>query len=138
MRVTRMLILLGVAGCASAPGSIARREFNATLSGRGETPNARASVQAVALSGRTDVAINLAGGAAGGTHPWHIHSGTCETGGPIVGGAAAYPPLRPDARGTTSGRAVLDMELSAGQSYHVNVHRAPDDMGTIISCGDLQ
>jgi Cu-Zn family superoxide dismutase len=82
--------------------------------------------------------VNLTGGTAGATHPWHIHDGTCATGGPIVGMASAYPPLRPGQDGRAAAEAHLsNVELNEAKQYHVNVHASPTEMGTIIGCGDL-
>lgn len=136
MRAMLILSMVALAGCASTVET-PRRDYRATVTGRGDTPNARAAVHAVSLDGRTDVEINFAGGTSGATHPWHIHSGTCATGGGVVGGGQSYTPLRPDASGNATSQAVLPTELTAGESYHVNVHRSPQAMGEIISCGDL-
>lgn len=132
------LAALGFAACATPPAPAPPTDWRATLSGRGDSPNARASVHAVSVAGQTAVGINFAGGEPGSTHPWHIHSGTCETGGGIVGDAQAYPPLRPGANGNAAATARIDVELTPGQRYHVNVHRSPSDLSTVISCGDLR
>jgi hypothetical protein len=139
MRI-RALSLAGtlalVAACATPP-LIAPREWNATLQTRGEG-QARATVRAVSGGATTAVAINLAGGEPAGTHPWHIHSGTCATGGPIVGDADRYPPLRPTGAGTAASTATVNAVLVPEQQYHVNVHRSPAALNQVIACGDLQ
>lgn len=143
MRVVLMstLATLTLAACATSPASTpttARHDLRATLSGRGNFTNARASAHAVTVAGETSVGINFAGGESGATHPWHVHTGTCGSGGGVVGSGQAYPALRPNASGNASATARLTVPLQRGQSYHVNVHRSPSDMGTIISCGDLR
>jgi hypothetical protein len=70
-------------------------------------------------------------------HPWHIHSGTCGSGGPVVGDMNAYPPLRiADQRATAS--ASVTVPLRSGQPYHVNVHRSAQEMNVIVACGELR
>lgn len=133
----RVLIAsLLVSACASTPAA-APRQWDATVRGNPGTENVRASVRANSGSGQTAVSINLAGGSSGGSHPWHVHVGTCASRGAIVGVAAAYPVLLPDGAGNATAIARLAVELAPGQSYNVNVHESPQNMGKIISCGNL-
>jgi hypothetical protein len=135
---TLFLLVAGaaLAACATVP-LFEPREWNATVQPRGEE-QARASVRAVTTVNSTVAAINLAGGQPGATHPWHIHSGSCASGGPIVGDAGRYPPLRPGSGGTAAATATINVVLVPGQAYHVNVHRSPEQLAEIIACGDLQ
>lgn len=87
--------------------------------------------------GGTRVNATLSEGSLGSRHPWHVHAGTCASGGPVVGEAAAYPLLEPNARGDASASATLEVELVSGDEYHVNVHASPEDLGTFVGCGDL-
>jgi hypothetical protein len=98
----------------------------------------RANVHATSVTGLTSSAINLIGGDSGGTHPWHIHEGTCATGGPIVGDPGAYPPLRPGQAGAATANARVRVQLVPGRDYHINVHRSPQALDQIIGCGDLR
>jgi hypothetical protein len=86
----------------------------------------------------TLVTVVLTGLPAGGPYPWHVHEGTCETGGPIVGDPAVYPPLTvgTDGRAEANTR-LINLRLSEARKYHVNVHRSPSDLATIIACGEL-
>jgi hypothetical protein len=139
MRLGATLILASVAvavACATVP-IYEPREWNATLDPRADT-GVRAAVRAATAPGQTAVAINMAGGTAGGTHPWHIHRGTCATGGGIVGDANAYPLLRPSAGGGASATAHIAVQLVPGEDYHVNVHRSPEALNEIIACGNLR
>jgi hypothetical protein len=81
--------------------------------------------------------INIRDAVAGAVHPWHVHVGTCATGGGIAGPASAYSPLNVTSGGNANSSAQLPMTLDPTQSYHVNVHNSPSDMGTIVACGDL-
>jgi hypothetical protein len=100
--------------------------------------NVRANARAASAAGQTAVSINLSGGQSGGTHPWHVHIGTCASGGGIAGDPSAYPPLRPDTNGSASAVAHLTVQLIPGDDYHVNVHRSPEALGEIVGCGDLR
>jgi hypothetical protein len=80
----------------------------------------------------------LTGLPPGGPYPWHVHDGTCETGGPIVGDATAYAPLMVGADGRAEATArLLGLKLNEAKKYHINVHRSPTDLATIIACGEL-
>jgi hypothetical protein len=139
MRPSAALFLgaVGLAGaCATVP-ILEPRDWNATVEPRGGS-DVRANVRAASAPGQTGVAINLAGGEGGGSHPWHIHRGTCATGGAIVGDAGAYPVLRPTSAGAATATAHIRVQLVPGEGYHVNVHRSPQALGQIIGCGDLR
>ncbi len=82
------------------------------------------------------VTVHLTGLQAG-TYPWHVHSGTCDTGGPIVGPADAYPPLTVGTDGEAHVESQIGVETPASGDYHVNVHRSPTDLATIVACGNL-
>jgi hypothetical protein len=139
MRVSSALVVAAVAvaaGCATVP-VFEPREWNAEVQPRDDS-GVRATVRAASGPGQTAVAINLAGGEVGGTHPWHIHRGTCATGGAIVGNPAAYPPLRPTSAGAATATAHIRVQLVPGEDYHVNVHRSPEQLGQILACGNLR
>jgi superoxide dismutase, Cu-Zn family len=122
--------------CATVP-IFEPREWSATVEPRGGS-SVRANVRAGTAPGQTAVAINLAGGETGGAHPWHVHRGTCATGGDIVGDPAAYPILRPTSAGAATATAHIAVQLVPGESYHVNVHRSAQALGEVIGCGDLR
>jgi hypothetical protein len=112
-------------------------EWQANLQGRSGFEGVSGSATAHVRDGRTHVEASVSGAPADGTHPWHIHEGTCASGGGIVGDADAYPPLEIGDDGQASAEADIDVALQDGASYHVNVHASPDDLGTIVACGDL-
>jgi hypothetical protein len=122
--------------CATVP-IFEPRDWSATVESRAGS-DVRATVRAASAPGQTGVAINLAGGQSGATHPWHVHAGTCASGGGIVGDPAAYPALQPNSAGAASATAILRVQLVPGDSYHVNVHRSPQALDEIIGCGDLR
>jgi hypothetical protein len=82
-----------------------------------------------------DIAIR--GDDPGSVRAWHVHFGTCATGGDIVGDPASYRPLLIDGEGVGVTTARVAFELDLLDDYHVNVHFSPDDLPDIIACGDL-
>jgi Cu-Zn family superoxide dismutase len=81
--------------------------------------------------------VTLRGDLSGTPRPWHVHFGTCETGGGIVGDPAAYLPLRAGEGGTATNTAVIRVGLELEAPYHVNVHESAEALEMIIACGDL-
>jgi superoxide dismutase, Cu-Zn family len=79
----------------------------------------------------------IAGDEEGAVRPWHIHFGTCGTGGGIVGADGDYPRLAVGADGTAQVSIQVAQPLSTATSYHVNVHQSESQMEVIIACGDL-
>lgn len=118
----------------SAPGE----DWNATLSGQGGT-TVGGTVEARAGEMGTTATIRLQGASSGARHPWHIHKGTCGSNGPIVGPASAYPVLMvgSDGRATATATVAVNIDVGDDDDYYVNVHASPENLGTIVSCGDL-
>jgi hypothetical protein len=139
MRVSILLLLglpLLVSGCDQANTDDAL-EWQATLTGQQGFEGVSGSSSATSQAGQTAVSVNISGATPGAAHPWHIHSGSCESGGPIVGGAAAYPDLQVGAGGTASANATLSVGLDPTAPYFVNVHLSANDLATIVACGNL-
>ncbi|HEV2148681.1 MAG TPA: hypothetical protein VGR37_14855 [Longimicrobiaceae bacterium] len=110
--------------------------WTATLASQGGSP-VRGTARAVARSGHTVATVALTGARAGAVHPWHIHEGTCGSGGSIVGAGNAYPPLQVASNGAANAEAHLMLTLNEARSYHVNVHASPTELGNIVACGEL-
>jgi hypothetical protein len=139
MRFGTALVLslaIGAGACATVP-IFEPQEWNATVEPTAGN-EARANVRAVTAPGQTAIAINLAGGAGGAAHPWHIHRGSCGSGGAVVGAMNAYPLLRPNSAGAATATALIRVQLVPGESYHVNVHQSEQAMNQIIACGELR
>lgn len=82
--------------------------------------------------------IDIRNDLAGSARPWHVHFGTCATGGGIVGDDAAYPRLSVDTAGASSTTVTIrDVALDPAASYHINVHESDAQFSTLIACGDL-
>jgi hypothetical protein len=112
--------------------------WKGTVTGRGSWTGASGTATAKVEGDNTLATLVLTGLPQGGPYPWHIHDGTCETGGPIVGDATAYPPLTVGADGRAEANARLfNLKLNEAKKYHVNVHRSSTDLATIIACGPL-
>lgn len=88
--------------------------------------------------GDTYTAIEIEKATPGATHPWHVHSGDCGSGGGIVGAATAYAPITVDAGGEGEANATIAVELDPDGDYYVNVHQSPDDLATIVACGEVE
>ncbi len=88
--------------------------------------------------GNTYSAIAIEDGDPGHTYPWHVHSGDCGSGGAIVGQASDYAPITVDASGEGKATATIALELNPDSDYYVNVHRSPDDLPTIVACGEVE
>lgn len=148
MRRILFLGVLALAGCAGGaePGDVddvdsGIHDWSAQLTAQsGSEIRGSANVQTVVVegfAGTTAAAITIAGATSGARHPWHVHSGTCGSGGAIMGDAGAYPVLTVGAGGNASASANLAVGLDDDASYHVNVHRSPSELGTIVACGNL-
>lgn len=96
----------------------------------------RGSAKAQSVGLGTGVNISIEGVAAAAQHPWHVHTGTCASGGGIVGSMSAYPVLTANLNGTASANTSIGVALRENERYHVNVHRSPADL-TVIACGNL-
>ena len=84
----------------------------------------------------TRVIFNLAGGAGGAVHPWHVHYGVCGDDHMIVGNPANFPPLALGSTGSLSAAAQLPVQLQENEKYVVHIHASAIDMKT-IACGEL-
>jgi hypothetical protein len=89
-------------------------------------------------AGQTTATINLSGAPANGTHPWHVHSGTCAQKGPSVGPPTAYTPITVDSAGAAKLDATLPFASPTSGSYSVNIHKSLTEMGMIVGCADLK
>jgi hypothetical protein len=86
---------------------------------------------------RTRANVSLTGATPGASLPWHIHQGTCDAPGPIVGPREAYTMLGVSGDGTATIQAELPFAVPASGAYSINVHRSATEMGTIVACGNL-
>ncbi len=111
--------------------------WTATLQGRSGFTGLSGTARAEVLSGQTTVNVQLQGATPGRLHPWHVHEGTCGSGGAIVGASSAYTPLQVASNGEAQGTARLNLALNEARDYHINVHASPGELGTIIACGNL-
>jgi hypothetical protein len=143
VRLILSLTLVVLAACSSTQAGDGDPELSDTVGDWSATLQPRTNsgvsgtARAQAAVAATGVTINITGATPNAHHPWHVHIGTCATGGPVYGAATAYPPLHVGANGTAMATASIGVALNEEQRYHVNVHRSPTEMNVIISCGDL-
>ncbi len=79
----------------------------------------------------------IRGDVANAVRPWHVHFGTCATGGDIVGDDLAYPRLMTGSGGMATASARIPVDLDDDVAYHVNIHESDAAFDNIIACGDL-
>jgi hypothetical protein len=97
-----------------------------------------ATVLQVAGNTAFTASISLRNDLTGTARPWHVHFGTCATGGGIVGDDAAYPRLSIGTDGAAAATATIrNASLDPAALYHVNVHESNAQFTTLIACGDL-
>ena len=112
-------------------------DWGARLNSTPAYPGVSGEVKVTVVNSQTDATITVTGLAAGGTYPWHIHSGHCPNTGGIIGDPSAYPPLTVGGDGIARGSAHLNVGLQESKDYAVNVHASPSNLATIVACGDL-
>ena len=114
-------------------------DYVATLAGKdGRKAHGTATVTPTKDGTGTEVSVTLADDTPGATRPWHIHAGTCEKGGGVVGGGRAYASIVINDKGQGAAKATLAVALADTATYYVNIHDAAAAMGIIVACGDLK
>lgn len=142
MRSLGLTMVFLLTGCGAFGGrdvdmTPVAAQWTADVRAIGESGHSGFATGAITTTGRTRMNVTLSGGSAGGVHPWHVHVGGCDANGEIVGSADTYPVLRPDERGNASATATLELALEPDEEYSVHIHDRPDDVDTIVGCGDL-
>ncbi len=87
---------------------------------------------------RTFVSVELSDGNPGDQLPWHVHVGTCGSGGSVYGDPSAYPVMTVGADGSAHAEATISKSLAAGDEYYINIHKSPSEMQTIVACGGVK
>lgn len=114
-------------------------EYSADISGTDDYQNISGEGSAISTDTEFTADVSISGSEPGSSHPWHVHEGTCDTGGGIYGPAGSYTILEVDGDGSAETTAtIIDSGLNADDDYHINVHLSSDEMGTIVACGDLE
>ena len=70
------------------------------------------------------------------TRPWHLQVGACGSGGLIVAGAGAYPPVKIGSDGSGQVTITIRTSLDPAGIYSATVRHADDDPRA-LACGDL-
>jgi hypothetical protein len=86
---------------------------------------------------RTLAFVTVSNAVPGGRHPWHVHVGQCGNDRGILGAADAYPILEVKGNGRAEATAELSLPVPTSGQYFINVHASPNNLGTIIACGNL-
>lgn len=142
MRITWGVLVLAAAlvGCGDDDELGDDQERSADLDGLGDFDNLDGDANVRWTEGTTGfiATIDLENDTPGQVRPWHVHFGTCGSGGEIVGSAEDYPLLEIGEDGRAVATATVDERLERNVDYHVNVHLSEAELGTIIACGDLE
>lgn len=144
MRTTLALATAALVACGPSQSSLelpspisasrATASWTATLEPVGASAmRGTATVQAV--NNQQTIHLQITGGASGASHPWHIHSGSCGSGGSVVGNTP-YPALGTSSDGTASMSTVLATPIGGGNHF-VDIHVSPSDP-TVAACGELR
>ena len=146
MRVVLLLVLAGLTACSTrreeadntSGFSISDQvgDWTATIEPRNNS-NVRGTASVHSALAASVVRIAISGAAANAHHPWHVHRGTCDSGGAIVGDPSAYAALHVGSDGTASANSTIGTAINDDEKYHVNVHRSPTQLEVIIACGNL-
>jgi superoxide dismutase, Cu-Zn family len=122
-------VALAITTAATWTGKLAGKE-NEKIMGE-------ATMKPSADGAGTEVSVMLMGDSASASRPWHVHVGSCATGGGVFGGGKSYTPITSDASGHGMSKATLAVTTPDTGSYFVNVHESAANMGKIVACGDL-
>ena len=125
-----------LAGLCAASMGVTSPTWTAKLDPMGESVLGGNAVVTTLAGDTVRATIAVTGGKAGDDMPWHVHFGSCEAHGSIVGIAADYPLLRVRSDGTVNGDARVVARLKEGETYSVNLHRSMADQ-TVVACGVL-
>lgn len=150
LTIVGLATVFGLSGCAQRPilvdtGTIDVMSWRGVLS-RPATTDASAApmniagsatVQPAGNPSETQTTVMLANAMPNATHPWHIHAGTCGSGGGIVGPPNAYRPLVVGADGSAEVTVTLPFSTPTQGEFYVNVHKSPTELGVIVACGPL-
>jgi hypothetical protein len=125
MLKTMVLIGLGTAALAGA----ADREWKATISGRNGSPMTGTAKLDDRGADSTQIELKIKDAGVAQTYLWHVHQGSCETNGEIVGMATAYPELTTGSDGQGASNVTLALATPSEGAYSVHLHAksaAPD------------
>ena len=138
-RVIGTLVLLTLSSSSLVLAMAARHiAWDAMIMGKdGSKIRGIAEMVAGKSAGTTAVTVSYKSDTPGVTRPWHVHVGSCAKAGPILGGAAAYPPLKVGAAGTAEGKATLRLAVPDSGEFYVSIHDSPTNMSKVVACGDM-
>ena len=89
----------------------------------------------------TMMSVKIKNAAAATTYAWHMHSGNCAAGGPVVGTASDYPQLTTDSTGMGRSEATMKVAPPSTGPHSIHVHAPSTDAakpGLEVACGDLK
>jgi hypothetical protein len=88
--------------------------------------------------GTTLVTVSLVG-AEPGTYYWHLHVGTCDSPGALLGDRSEYQSITVGVDGSGTITETMAFDPPSGGNYHVIIHQSadPNNEGNVVACGTL-
>ena len=151
LRATLPVVGLVIAACnpfSREPVTEVTRDFNvnarwraslvtpAALSGAVQI-NGLATMQPGKSTGETIVSLTIANATPGGTHPWQVRRGQCNTDDGVLGDAAAYSSVKVGDDGKGTSNATLALPTPSTGNYFVTVQASAANPETVVACGNL-
>jgi superoxide dismutase, Cu-Zn family len=129
-----------VAACSSIALAFAPIDMSweGTLKGNGESKITGVASLSKGADGKALAFVEVQGDTPNGSRPWHVHIGSCEKGGGVLGGAMNYRAVAIGEKGNGTQSANLPITVPDTGSYYVNIHESAANMRTIVACGDLK
>lgn len=153
-RITVAALALAFAACVQPPPEVSygmvepQPLWSATVravgseSEAGDAPTADMRGEAMMMPGgrenETTVQLGILNAPPGSRFAWHVHHGSCGSGGKPLGSASSYPLLVITPSGTAGVRITLRVPLPTDGQFHVDVHRSSVPTERVVVCGDLQ
>ena len=140
------LALVASVGCASggtsgsgatAEGAVTTPRLQGLLQSAGGGLSGEVAIAPTSRAGEFRANLVVRGSSAGQQHPWHVHTGSCNAHGPVVGSLIAYQVLQVRGDGNVDLTQTVRETLRPGQSYYVDIHASRSDMDRILACADL-
>ncbi|MFN0179650.1 MAG: hypothetical protein ACKVZ0_12700 [Gemmatimonadales bacterium] len=138
-----LIAAVGMAAGASAPTWRARLAATGGSSVAGTVeltvgPMSTSAADSLARSSAATATVRVTGAKPRSRITWFIYDGTCEVAGGIVGGAAAYPPVKLDELGIGQTVATIPVRFREGGRYSVRIHAGLTAEDPVVACGALE
>ncbi|UCC73546.1 MAG: hypothetical protein JSV86_03000 [Gemmatimonadota bacterium] len=134
--ISRLAVILLLAGCTDAVGPPQLTIWEATLIGTPGYPEFTGSAAAISRTTGSEISILIEGLPSGTSYAWRIRRGDCQDPGSIFSSEDAYPDLDVDESGSATTNIFIGRTLAASSTYHVAVLTL-DLVPELVACGNL-